>query len=228
MVLKGVDSYVRQLGKQHVINVYRQRGKYYFKTLIPPLSQLKDWRLSGHIPPIKPWRNGYFIGRVIACRNSKTATVLMETGKWKPIKYKNTHWGYRQHTKCHIHDEYEICNAGDIVMFTNAQPHFSKIKKFGLVEVIRATPIWEDYPAWEGTTDGDFHLTHPSDLDRDDIQSHIQRLMKSAEEMKSKRSDEKLNQSALKKEKKMKKRSQEITRDKLRSWKDQVSQYSVH
>ena len=193
MALKGVDAFVKQSGKQHIIQVYRKRGKHYFKASIPPLNRLQDWRISGHVPPIKPYRDGYFIGRVIACRSKKTATVLYETGKWKPAQLRHTIWGYRQHTKAHIHDEYEICNPGDIVMFKHAFPHFSKIKKYGLVEVIRATPIWEDYPAWEGTTEGDFHLTHPSDPDRDDIESATQRAMKGAQEIKEKAREYKVN-----------------------------------
>merc|ERR1712157_345832 len=86
-----------------------------------------------------------------------------------------------------------------IVMFRHAHPHFSKIKKFGLVEVIRAEPIWEDYPAWEGTTEGDFHLTGPNDPDRDDIESATQRAMKAAQEIKEKAKEYKLKQRAIKK-----------------------------
>ena len=68
MGLKTVDAFVKQAGKQHVIKVYRRRANYYFKTHVPALTELRDWRLTGHIPPIKPWRDGYFIGRIVACR----------------------------------------------------------------------------------------------------------------------------------------------------------------
>eukprot|EP01083_Nonionella_stella_P051001 135454_1 len=228
MALKGVEAFVKQSGKQHIIQVYRKRGKHYFKASIPPLNKLRDWKLSGHIPPIKPYRNGFFVGRVVACRNAKTATVIYETGKWAPAALKHTTWGYRQHTKAHIHDEYEICNPGDIVMFKHAQPHFSKIKKFGLVEVIRATPIWEDYPAWEGTTEGDFHLTHPSDPDRDDIESATQRAMKTGQEIKEKAKEYQMKQKLIgDNDRKLKKQQAQITKDKLRSWRDQVSKYAV-
>ena len=71
MGLKTVDAFVKQAGKQHVIRVYRRRGEYYFKTHIPPEIELKDWRLTGHIPPITSWRSGYFIGRIVACRLGK-------------------------------------------------------------------------------------------------------------------------------------------------------------
>merc|ERR1712157_594173 len=96
-----------------------------------------------------------------------------------------------------------------IVMFRHAHPHFSKIKKFGLVEVIRAEPIWEDYPAWEGTTEGDFHLTAPNDPDRDDIESSTQRALKYAHEIK-------------KNGKKLRAEQANITKEKLKSWRDQV------
>merc|ERR1719461_2231205 len=202
MALKGVDAFVKQSGKQHVIQVYRKRGKHY--------------------------RNGFFVGRVIACRNAKTATVLYETGKWTPAQLRHTTRGYRQHTKAHIHDEYEICNPGDIVMFKHANPHFSKIKKFGLVEVIRAEPIWEDYPAWEGTTEGDFHLTHPNDPDRDDIESQTQRALKYAHEIKERAKEYKQKQKQINKnDKKLRADQANITKEKLKSWRDQVSKYAV-
>eukprot|EP00483_Globobulimina_turgida_P010386 UN10406 len=222
MALKGVDAFVKQSGKQHIITVSRKRGKHYFKASIPPLNRLRDWRISGHIPPIKPYRNGYFIGRVIACRNKKTATVLYETGKWKPAQLRHTTWGYKQHTKAHIHDEYEICNPGDIVMFKHAHPHFSKIKKFGLVEVIRAEPIWEDYPAWEATTSGDFHLTHlhlthPNDPDRDDIESATQRALKNAQEIKHLSKEYQLKQKLINQNhQKLKKEHAHITKEKIK------------
>lgn len=228
MALKGVDAFVKQSGKRHIIQVYRKRGKHYFKTSIPAINALKDWRISGHIPPIKPYRDGYFIGRVISCRNAKTATCLYETGKWKPAQLRHTTWGYRQHKKAHIHDEYEICNPGDIIMFKHAYPHFSKIKKFGLVEVIRNTPIWEDYPAYEGTTEGDFHLTHPNDPDRDDIQGSTQKLIKSAQEIKEKAKEYQLKQKSIKQnDHQLKQKYKRITKEKLRSWRDQVSKYAV-
>ncbi len=228
MGLKSVDAFVKQSGKQHVVSVYRRRGKFYFKTMVPPLNALKDWRLTGHIPPIKPWRNGYFVGRVVACRSLKTATVVTETSRWTPHKYKRTLWGIRMHAKHHIHDEYEICNPGDIVMYAAAYPHFSKIKKFGLVEVIRPTPIWEDYPAWEGTTEGDFHLTHSSDPERDDIESHNQKLMKIAQEKKAQARDYVKEQNRLRfGEKRQKQARKKITGQKLRAWEDQVEQYGV-
>lgn len=112
MGLKSVDSFVKQLGKQHVVSVFRRRGKFYFDTQVPPVAKLKEWRLSGHVPPIKPYRNGYFVGRVVACRNAKTATVLYQSGKWRPYAYAKTTWGIKAHSKAHIHDEFEICNPG--------------------------------------------------------------------------------------------------------------------
>eukprot|EP01084_Bolivina_argentea_P203424 347455_1 len=228
MALKGVEAYVKQSGKQHIIQVHRKRGKHYFKTSIPPLNRLRDWRISGHIPPIKPYRNGYFIGRVIACRNAKTATCLYETGKWKPMQLRHTTFGYRQHQKAHIHDEYEICNPGDIVMFKHAYPHFSKIKKFGLVEVIRNEPIWEDYPAWEGTTSIDLHLTHPNDPDRDDMTSETQKLIKTAQEIKDTATQYQLKQNLIQNNhQKLKKQHANITKEKIRSFRDQVSKYAV-
>lgn len=228
MALKGVDSFVKQTGKKHVIDVIRNRGKYYFKAFTPPLNELKNWRLMGFVPPIKPWRNGYFIGRVVACRNQKTATVVIQTGKWKPLLYHNTTWGFRQHTKLQIHDEYEICNPGDIVMFAQSSPKFSKQKAHGLVEIIRREPLWEDYPSWEGTTEGDFHITDVNDPDRDDIYTQAQRLISTAKQMKSQ--DPKLN---IKQEKakvrdiEMKRKLEKVTNLKLYSYKDQISRWGA-
>ena len=151
-----------------------------------------------------------------------------ETGKWKPAQLRHTVWGYRQHTKAHIHDEHEICNPGDVVMFKHEWPHFSKIKKYGLVEVVRATPIWEDYPAWEGTTEGDFHLAHSSDPDRDDIESATQRAIKGAQEIKERARDQKVKQNNVRhREQRLKSEHAQITKEKLRSWRDQVAKYAV-
>ncbi|ETO33751.1 30S ribosomal protein S17 [Reticulomyxa filosa] len=245
MGLKTVDAFVKQSGKQHVISVYRKRGKNYFQATVPPLNELKNMTRLGQVPPLRPFRNGYFVGRVIACRNAKTATVLMSTGKWQPYRWQKTTWGIEGSKKYHIHDEYEITNPGDIVMFCQANPPFSKIKKFGLVEVIRPAPIWEDYPAWEGTTEGDFHVAHPSDPDRDDIQSHTQRLMKMAQEKKD-RVHQQLKeistpaegQGEAKEQKKIhdfqklrqrhntaKRKLKDVSIKKLKAWEDQVTKY---
>ena len=113
-------------------------------------------------------------------------------------------------------------------MFKHEWPHFSKIKKYGLVEVVRATPIWEDYPAWEGTTEGDFHLAHSSDPDRDDIESATQRAIKGAQEIKERARDQKVKQSNVRhREQRLKSEHAQITKEKLRSWRDQVAKYAV-
>mmetsp|Transcript_35531 Transcript_35531/g.43901 ORF Transcript_35531/g.43901 Transcript_35531/m.43901 type:complete len:229 (+) Transcript_35531:64-750(+) len=228
MALKGVDSLVKQTGKKHAIEVIRNRGKYYFKSFIPPLNEFKNWRLLGHIPAIKPWRNGYHIGRCVSCRNEKTATIICETGKWKPLLYHNTKWGFRQHTKYQIHDEYQICNPGDIVMFAQANPKFSKTKAHGLVEVIRSAPLWEDYPSWEGTTGNDFNITSNDDPDRDDIFDETQRLTKAAQEMKMKDYELKRKYDDIEeKDTNMKRKLAKINNLKIHSWKDQISRYGV-
>ena len=160
-------------------------------------------------------------------RNRKTATCIVETGKWQPLKYRHTEFGFKTTKKYQIHDEYEICNPGDIVMFRYTDKPFSKMKKHGLVEVIRAAPLWEDYPSWEGTTEGDFHLTHSTDPDRDDIESHTQRLMKSAKEQKLRKGIFKQNENIKNKDNINRQQSMRINDNKLNSWKDQVSKWGV-
>ena len=164
---------------------------------------------------------------VVIFRSAKTATALVETSRWKPLRYRNTEYGFPITKKFHIHDEYEICNPGDIVMFKHVNQHFSKIKKFGLVEVIRAAPIWQDYPAWEGTTEGDFHIAHSSDPDRDDIESHQQRLMKAAYESKQRKNIFAKNEKIKRRDRFNRKQAMKINDQKLNSFRDQVSQWGV-
>ena len=112
-------------------------------------------------------------------------------------------------------------------MFKHEPKHFSKIKKWGLVEVIRAAPIWQDYPSWEGTTEGDFHIAHSSDPDRDDIESHTQRLMKAAYEAKERKNVFAKNDQIKKRDRYKRKQAMKINDQKLKSFRDQVSKWGV-
>lgn len=71
-------------------------------------------------------------GTVVSDKMQKSATVLIER-RVKHPKYEKL---VRRSTKFHIHDENNICKAGDVVTIKECKP-ISKTKSWRLVEVVQ-------------------------------------------------------------------------------------------
>ena len=71
-----------------------------------------------------------FIGKVVATKTSKTATVAVERMKIHPLYKKR----FKRVSKYHVHDETGV-KIGDRVKFADSRP-YSKSKKWKIVEVI--------------------------------------------------------------------------------------------
>src|SRR5438876_11714308 len=72
------------------------------------------------------------VGRVVSNKMDKTIVVVVETLKKHRI-YKRT---YKQTKRFHAHDEYNVCQIGDIVRIEESRP-ISKLKRWRLVEVVK-------------------------------------------------------------------------------------------
>jgi len=72
-----------------------------------------------------------FIGKVIATKMAKTATVAVERVVIHPLYKKRT----RRDTKYQVHDELGV-KVGDVVKFMASKP-YSKTKKWKIAEVVK-------------------------------------------------------------------------------------------
>jgi small subunit ribosomal protein S17 len=72
-----------------------------------------------------------FVGKVIAVKNAKTATVSVERMIIHPLYKKRQ----KRSTKYQVHDELRV-KVGDKVKFADSRP-YSKSKKWKIVEVIK-------------------------------------------------------------------------------------------
>jgi small subunit ribosomal protein S17 len=72
-----------------------------------------------------------FIGKVIATKTLKTATVSVERVIIHPLYKKR----FRRDTKYQVHDELGV-KVGDMVKFVDSRP-YSKVKKWKITEVIK-------------------------------------------------------------------------------------------
>lgn len=189
MSLKGVSAFIKSRPKTHVIKLYQQQGEFYFKALVPRDKQLQvDWKQAGKIPPNETYRDGFGIGRCVATRMSKTATLLVELPGVRRFDVRDPTCTKKQRytKKVQIHDEYEMVNPGDVIMFKKLPHPKSKLKYYGLHEILKRAPQWSEYPSWEGTTNGDFHNAHPDDQDRDENFDLHYRLLRRVESEKRK------------------------------------------
>jgi len=192
--MKGVSSFVKAQPKQHVIKLYQNQGEFYFRAMVPRDKQYKYfWKDAGKIPPNTSYRDGFGIGRCVSTRMQKTATILVELPGIRRFDVRDPLCTMkRRYTKkVQIHDEFELINPGDVVMFKKLPVPKSKLKYYGLHEVIRRAPQWEDYPSWEGTTDGDFHAAGPYDQDRDDEFDLHYRLLRQVDMTKRRKTEAK-------------------------------------
>jgi len=71
-----------------------------------------------------------FVGKVIAVKNAKTATVSVERMIIHPLYKKRQ----KRSTKYQVHDEVGVM-VGDKVKFTDSRP-YSKTKKWKITEVV--------------------------------------------------------------------------------------------
>lgn len=71
-----------------------------------------------------------FIGKVVATKSAKTATVAVARVKIHPLYKKR----FRRERKYQVHDEIGV-QVGDNVKFVDAKP-ISKMKKWKIIEVI--------------------------------------------------------------------------------------------
>ncbi len=71
-----------------------------------------------------------FTGKVIATKNTKTATVAVERVIVHPLYKKR----FRRDTKYQVHDEIGV-KSGDTVKFVAGKP-YSKTKKWKIIEVV--------------------------------------------------------------------------------------------
>ena len=74
------------------------------------------------------------LGTVSTNKMSKTITVLIERTE-RHRKYKKY---IRRHSKVYAHDAKELAKPGDKVKIVECRP-FSKLKRFALVEVVKAS-----------------------------------------------------------------------------------------
>jgi len=72
-----------------------------------------------------------FIGRVVATKTAKTATVSVERMIIHPLYKKR----FKRSTKYQVHDEVGV-KVGDNVKFADSRP-YSKSKKWKIVEVVK-------------------------------------------------------------------------------------------
>lgn len=72
-----------------------------------------------------------FMGKVIATKVAKTATVAVESIKVHPLYKKR----FKRDTKFQVHDELGV-KVGDSVKFVASKP-YSKVKKWKVIEVIK-------------------------------------------------------------------------------------------
>ena len=72
-----------------------------------------------------------FIGKVIAVKNAKTATVSVERMIIHPLYKKRQ----KRSTKYQVHDEIGV-KVGDQVKFADSRP-YSKSKKWRITEVVK-------------------------------------------------------------------------------------------
>lgn len=70
------------------------------------------------------------VGTVVSDKMQKSATVLVE----RRVKHPKYGKFVKRSTKFHIHDENNICRAGDVVVIKECRP-ISKTKSWVLVEV---------------------------------------------------------------------------------------------
>lgn len=71
-----------------------------------------------------------FRGVVVSAAADKTITVLVKTRKMHE-KYKKQYWVSKKYA---VHDEKNVANVGDSVLFQESRP-MSKRKRWSLVEV---------------------------------------------------------------------------------------------
>lgn len=76
-----------------------------------------------------------FIGKVIATKNAKTATVSVERVVVHPLYKKR----FKRDTKFQVHDELGV-KVGDTVKFVASKP-YSKTKKWKITEVVDAKKV---------------------------------------------------------------------------------------
>lgn len=72
-----------------------------------------------------------FVGKVIATKTAKTATVSVERMTIHPLYKKRM----KKNTKYQVHDELGV-KVGDNVKFADCKP-YSKLKKWKITEVIK-------------------------------------------------------------------------------------------
>jgi len=69
-----------------------------------------------------------FTGKVVSKKQTKTATVAVETVKFHPVYKKRV----KTVKKYHVHDENDETKVGQVVNFAASRP-FSKLKKWSIV-----------------------------------------------------------------------------------------------
>jgi len=72
-----------------------------------------------------------FVGKVLATKMGKTATVAVERVIIHPLYKKR----FKRDTKYLVHDEFGV-SAGQVVKFVASKP-YSKMKKWKIIEVVK-------------------------------------------------------------------------------------------
>ena len=113
------------------VSDYNQNIKEMTNAQLAEFATIPGWNLV-HNPPRRNTPRGALVGKVVSDKMQKTVNVAVDRYRIVP-KYRKR---LRYTKKFMAHDEFEVCNMGDLVMIVPCQK-ISRHKHFMVREIIR-------------------------------------------------------------------------------------------